>query len=345
MPKLAVYAIAKNEAHNVPRWMESAREADSVIVTDTGSTDDTVRLLCELGAKVYEHQIDCKTEGFDKARNISLEHTPEDVDLCVCLDLDEPLTKGWRKALEEKWKPEYNLVQYPCVWEWQDEAKTIPDLWQPRSDRIHARKGFRWVNKIHEVCVSVDGPPNILYIDAFHGCHYQVGTRDYLKECTDRMATEPNNPYVWIQRGSEYLRIKDYEMAYHDFIRAHSLLGCEITDFFIRQMKAVNCQSIARCLINMHKPMEDIISWLIRATAELPTRRESWVYLAEGWMEMGDYLSALAAVSRALAITDRSQSPLLEEECWGEYPERIRKECIMRLEAQSYASHHRRMGN
>lgn len=40
--KIAVYAISKNEARFAKRWMHTMREADVVIVADTGSTDDTV---------------------------------------------------------------------------------------------------------------------------------------------------------------------------------------------------------------------------------------------------------------------------------------------------------------
>ena len=50
--KIVVYAIAKNEAQFVRRWMESMSEADEIVVLDTGSTDETPELLRALGAKV-----------------------------------------------------------------------------------------------------------------------------------------------------------------------------------------------------------------------------------------------------------------------------------------------------
>ena len=40
--KVAVYAISKNEEKFVKRWYESMKEADSIYVLDTGSTDNTV---------------------------------------------------------------------------------------------------------------------------------------------------------------------------------------------------------------------------------------------------------------------------------------------------------------
>ena len=55
---VAVYAICKNEAQFVDRWMNSMAEADQIVVLDTGSTDDTVKKLAERGAEVTTGIID-----------------------------------------------------------------------------------------------------------------------------------------------------------------------------------------------------------------------------------------------------------------------------------------------
>ena len=96
--KVCVYAICKNEAKFVRRWMDSMREADWVVVLDTGSDDDTPQMLRELGAQVTEEVI--SPWRFDVARNRSLELVPEEADICVCTDLDEVFRPGWRAALE-----------------------------------------------------------------------------------------------------------------------------------------------------------------------------------------------------------------------------------------------------
>ncbi len=43
--KVCVYAICKNEEKFVDKWFNSVKEADAIYVLDTGSTDDTVKLL------------------------------------------------------------------------------------------------------------------------------------------------------------------------------------------------------------------------------------------------------------------------------------------------------------
>ena len=87
MYKVVVYAIAKNEEKFVDRWVNSMQEADDIYVLDTGSTDNTVNKLKSLGVHVKQKIIN--PWRFDVARNESLKMVPEDVDICVCTDLDE----------------------------------------------------------------------------------------------------------------------------------------------------------------------------------------------------------------------------------------------------------------
>ena len=45
--KVCVYAICKNEEKFVDRWFNSMKEADEIYVLDTGSTDNSIKLLKE----------------------------------------------------------------------------------------------------------------------------------------------------------------------------------------------------------------------------------------------------------------------------------------------------------
>jgi glycosyltransferase involved in cell wall biosynthesis len=105
--KVVVYAICRNEEKFVSRWMDSMKEADEIVVLDTGSRDGTVEKLRSLGAKVetkkyaawntvadYRRII---AEGkeppwrFDSARNDSIDlalRLVPDADVLVCTDLD-----------------------------------------------------------------------------------------------------------------------------------------------------------------------------------------------------------------------------------------------------------------
>ena len=121
--KIVVYAISKNEEKHVKRWVESMKEADEIIVLDTGSTDKTVKLLKDLGVTVKSKKI--KPFRFDIARNLSLDLVPKDTDICVCTDLDEVFLKGWRSSLEEVWQENTTRLAYNYNWSLDKNNKPI----------------------------------------------------------------------------------------------------------------------------------------------------------------------------------------------------------------------------
>jgi glycosyltransferase involved in cell wall biosynthesis len=107
--KIAVYTIAKNEAKHVARWAESCKEADYRLILDTGSTDNTCQIAWDCDVTVETETFD--PWRFDHARNVALTCLPDDIDLCISLDMDEVLTPGWRKALENL-SPDINMVRH-----------------------------------------------------------------------------------------------------------------------------------------------------------------------------------------------------------------------------------------
>ena len=99
--KICVYAISKNEEMFVERFCNSAKDADLILIADTGSTDKTVKLAKKCGAVV--NHITITPWRFDDARNAALAMIPRDIDVCVSLDLDEELQPGWREEIERVW--------------------------------------------------------------------------------------------------------------------------------------------------------------------------------------------------------------------------------------------------
>ena len=108
--RVAVYTIALNEAQFVEPWFESAKEADYLLIADTGSTDDTVEKAKALGINVVS--INIKPWRFDDARNASLAAVPLDIDYCISLDMDEVLIPGWRAELEKAHKQGLTRPRY-----------------------------------------------------------------------------------------------------------------------------------------------------------------------------------------------------------------------------------------
>jgi hypothetical protein len=62
---------------------------------------------------------------------------------------------------------------------------------------------------------------------------------------------------------------------------------------------------------------------MLHNVAESPYQRESWIWLAQAWMDCGDYPQAYACAQTGMRITDRAASFENEEGCWGEIPHMI----------------------
>jgi hypothetical protein len=210
--KICVYAICKNEAKFVDSWMDSMGEADLVVVTDTGSDDDTVEKLKRRGAVVYSDKI--SPWRFDTARNISLSHVPQDADICVCTDLDEVFEKGWRKELERAWlnyKPIHagqisKTGRY--IYNWSLKKDGTPDI-QFYYFKVHERYGFRWKCPVHEYVQYVgDKPLEYVYINKMVLNHHPDTNKSrgsYLPLLETAVKEAPDDERMCYYLGREYM--------------------------------------------------------------------------------------------------------------------------------------------
>jgi glycosyltransferase involved in cell wall biosynthesis len=106
MTKLSVIIITKNEAAMIARCLKSVAWADEIVVLDSGSEDDTVKICSELGARV-ELTSDWPGFGAQKNRALALA-TGEWI---LSLDADEWVTADLREEIEKAIKqPETNIA-------------------------------------------------------------------------------------------------------------------------------------------------------------------------------------------------------------------------------------------
>lgn len=302
--KIAVYTITKNEEHFIPRWVESAKEADYLVILDTGSEDNTVQVARDLGVTVFEKTF--SPWRFDHARNESLNFIPEDADVCVALDADEVLLPGWRQHLESI-DPSTTRPRYKYVWSWKPDGS---EGLVYGGDKIHRRHGYRWKHPVHEVLVC-DGVEKQQWIGLeIH--HHPDSTKSrsqympLLKLAVDEDPDDDRNAFYYAR---ELMFAGRNEEAAAEFKRHLSL------------PRAVWMPERAASMINLSKcEPENKEQWLLMAHAEDPIRREPLVLLALYYFQRRDWVKAIDYADKAVRIKDKPMDYLCEEFAWGSVP-------------------------
>ncbi len=312
--KVCVYAICKNEAQFVQRWLASMSEADAIYVLDTGSSDDTVRLLQEGGAQVAVSQI--KPWRFDVARNQSLDMVPQDADICVCTDLDEVLQPGWRPKLEAVWAQGAGRAKYRYTWSFNDDGSEGSVFWV---DKVHCRHGYRWVNPVHEVLYwEGDGDePLALFAEGVQLNHYPDRSKSrgqYLPLLELAVQENPQNDRNMHYLGREYMYYGRWQDCI-DTLKRHLQLPSALW----RDERAASMRFIARSYQALGQD-DEAESWYLRAVAEAPHLREPWLEFARLAYQKADWNAVIWLTERALKITERPRTYITEADSWGFMP-------------------------
>jgi tetratricopeptide (TPR) repeat protein len=150
--RIGIYALAKNESKHAAAWAAAVADADVRVVTDTGSTDDTVELLQAAGVTVARSYV--IPWRWDVAWTQALCNLPPDLDVAFRVDLDERPQPGWRAAIEAAWDGTANNLLYDYWWSMDDQGQPLLRFF---CDRVHARSGFVWRQATHEGLVCWSG--------------------------------------------------------------------------------------------------------------------------------------------------------------------------------------------
>lgn len=307
--KICVYAISKNEEKFVKRWYESVKEADSVYVLDTGSTDKTISMLKDLGVNVSVKEI--KPWRFDVARNESLKLVPEDCDICVCIDIDEVISKGWRKKLEEIWDDNTNHLRYIYNWSHDDNGKPLVSFYY---EKIHARNGFKWIYPVHEV-LEFSGEKEVfktteeIVVD-----HYPDSTKsrsNYLPLLELSVKENPDNDRNMHYLGREYMFHGKYNEAIDMLIKHLNLKSATWKD-----ERCASMRFIARCYKYL-KRYDEAKMWLDKAINEAPYLRDPYVERAMLEYELNNFEDVKKYCLLALEIKNHTKTYINEPFSWN----------------------------
>lgn len=143
---LSLCMIVKDEEEMLPQCLAAVRAAvDEIVIVDTGSTDRTVEIAEEFGAKVLHHEW---TGDFSAARNVSFDAATGD--WLLYLDADEVLVEEdvdrLRAVTGRVWREAFYLIETNFTGDLEDGTSVTHNALRV----FRNRPEYRFSGRLHE---------------------------------------------------------------------------------------------------------------------------------------------------------------------------------------------------
>lgn len=210
---LSLCMIVKNEETILPKCLGSVKGVvDEIVILDTGSTDRTVKIAQEFGARVYHFEW---CNDFSKARNESLKYVQGD--WVLVLDADEVLVSGVVPNIKRAIKSDryllVNLMRQE-VQAAQSPYSLVSRLFRNHPDIYFSRPYHAMVDDSVTLILSKEPQWQVGDLSQVAILHegYQksaIAQRDKFSKATKAMegflALHPTDPYLCSKLGALYV--------------------------------------------------------------------------------------------------------------------------------------------
>jgi tetratricopeptide (TPR) repeat protein len=217
--ELSLCAIVKNEEAALPQCLSSVKDiVDEMVILDTGSSDRTVEIAKEFGARVYHFEW---CNNFSTARNESLKYVRGE--WVLVLDADEVLVPEIVPALKQAIKSDrhllLNLVRQE-VGATQSPYSLVSRLFRHHPDIYFSRPYHAIVDDSIALLLQRQPHWQIGYLPEVAMRHYgyqplEIAAKDKLGKAQAGMeeflAANPDDPYVCSKLGGLYVQIGNLE--------------------------------------------------------------------------------------------------------------------------------------
>lgn len=212
---LSLCMIVKNEEPSLPQVLISVKDVvDEMVILDTGSTDRTVEIAKEFGARVHHFQW---CNDFSAARNEVLNYVQGD--WVLVLDADEVLNSEIVPQMKQAMKPErhlvINLVRQE-VGASQCPYSLVSRLFRNHPEIRFSRPYHAMVDDSVQALLQREPHWQVVSLPGVAIKHYgyQPGAIAALDKFTRArqamegfLASHPNDPYVCSKLGALYVQI------------------------------------------------------------------------------------------------------------------------------------------
>ena len=304
--KICVYAISKNEAQFVDRFCESAKDADLILIADTGSSDDTVERARKFSNAVV-HNICISPWRFDKARDAALALIPRDYDVCISLDLDEVLEPGWREEIERVWKSNTTRLRYKFDW-----GCGIRFYYE----KIHHRHGYHWHHPCHEYPRADARTTEVwAHTDQLLVSHHPDPTKsrgqylDLLQLAVKEDPHCPRNAFYFARELTFYRKWGEAAVALLKYLDNPEATWPNERCYAMRLL--------GKSYDSLQQP-DEALEWYKKACSEAPNTREPWHDLALAQYSRKNWAACLTAADKGLTIKDKQLVYTCDPRVWEE---------------------------
>ena len=334
MKKICVYAICKNESKFIDRWINSLKEADKIVVMDTGSTDNTVELLKKYAPLVEVHQKIIDPWRFDVARNESMKFIPEDTDICVVSDCDQVFRPGWADILRKRFEEGYQEVYGPII----DYDNNNNEIKRFLSRNVHPySKDWYWERPVHEgIDYHGEGTFNAITDDNFVIEHHPDRTKSrgqYLDILRREYEENSHDPMCVIYYGCELSFHHKDDESLKVFLDGINDPQCDLY-----KDPTIGYQIYLNVALSYQERKEYEVALIYSLGARdfgVVTRR---LYMNTAYIlkDMGRYNAAIKEIDKALAVKDNVESWIETQSYFEGECERLREECIQKRKVCVY---------
>lgn len=309
MVRISQCMIVKNEEQNIERALSWGKGIVSEqIVVDTGSTDRTMEIAGQMGAKVYEFSW---VNDFAAAKNYAISKAR--YEWIAFLDADEYFSAEDAQKLLDYVKvlqaTRYDSLMTSLI-NLDSRGNILSVVTQCRIFRNFSK--LRYEGKIHEYLTMVDGSP-IVTVDMVKEltiCHtgYAKGEQKWERNramIKAELSANPDDYRMLYYLGSNYHESREYEKAEQTLRRALSLIPEEEKKVYGLATSGTALLLLLTMTANPKKDQAVLLKAYQQATDCWPEEADYDYAMGHYYVSLGDFLHGEQHLRRALDILEK----------------------------------------
>lgn len=306
---ISLCMIVKNEESTIARCLDSIKGiADEIIIIDTGSTDNTKKILEQYTTCVYDFPW---IDDFSAARNFAFSKATKDY--IFWLDADDIVTlenKQALKRLKHTMKQDIDAISMKYCLTFDEQGN--PAHYIKRYRLVKRERNFQWHGVVHEY-LAVYGNLMDTEINIIHKKDKPYTNRNlkiYEKLMANGKELDARDTYYYANECKDH---KEYEKAiiwYNKF-----LTGEQGWD----EDNIQACLKLSECQLQLKQDKQAIITCFQSFLYDNP-RAEICCQLGEIFLNLQEYTKSIHWYQTALLADKPTNSPIVNEACYTWLP-------------------------